>query len=165
MLVSGLGRCGLLGLRSQAENTGVKYKGIFDCGRSTYKTEGVRGLYKGMMPSMLAGVPYVGLQMTFYDQLKVCVRSPFHVLHPIHRRGFVSLTPADSRLPFGASCLQDNLGPHLPKREDGTPSVLAMLVCGSVAGLTAQTLTFPTDTVRHRMQANGVGGAVSMNWH
>lgn len=55
---------------------------------------------------------------------------------------------------------QNNLGPHLPKRSDGSLSITAMLVCGSVAGLTAQTLTFPTDTVRHRMQANGVGGSV-----
>lgn len=109
-----------------AENAGVKYKGIVDCAASTFKTEGVRGLYKGMMPSMLAGVPYVGLQMTFYDQLK------------------------------------NNLGHLFPQRPDGTHSVLTMLVCGSVAGLTAQTLTFPTDTVRHRMQANGVGGAANI---
>ena len=38
---------------------------------STFRLEGVRGMYKGLMPSMLAGVPYVGLQMTFYDMLKV----------------------------------------------------------------------------------------------
>jgi hypothetical protein len=48
----------------------------------------------------------------------------------------------------------------LPQYEDGTPSVVAMMACGSAAGLTAQTLTFPTDTVRHRMQANGIGGMV-----
>jgi hypothetical protein len=51
-------------------------------------------------------------------------------------------------------------GPYLPQQEDGTPSVVAMMACGSAAGLTAQTLTFPTDTVRHRMQANGIGGMV-----
>ena len=67
--------CTFLG-RLQAENAGWKYKGIIDCGMSTFRTEGVRGLYKGMVPSMLAGVPYVGLQMTFYDQLKVPTLNP-----------------------------------------------------------------------------------------
>jgi hypothetical protein len=56
---------------SQAEIAGKGYAGIMDCGTTTFRTEGTRGLYKGMMPSMLAGVPYVGLQMTFYDMLKV----------------------------------------------------------------------------------------------
>lgn len=63
--------CLCTGTKSQAENAGVIYKGIVDCGMSTFRMEGIRGVYKGMIPSMLAGVPYVGLQMTFYDQLKV----------------------------------------------------------------------------------------------
>mmetsp|Transcript_33133 Transcript_33133/g.55517 ORF Transcript_33133/g.55517 Transcript_33133/m.55517 type:complete len:342 (-) Transcript_33133:806-1831(-) len=105
-----------------AEIAGKGYAGIMDCGTTTFRTEGTRGLYKGMMPSMLAGVPYVGLQMTFYDMLKT------------------------------------RWAPYLPQKEDGSVAMSGMLVCGSVAGLTAQTLTFPTDTVRHRMQANGSGG-------
>jgi hypothetical protein len=82
----------LLGGHAQAEQSGHKFKGIIDCGMSTYRLEGVRGMYKGLMPSMLAGVPYVGLQMTFYDMLKVCPRTsslPSRVaLHsvPSHRR-------------------------------------------------------------------------------
>mmetsp|Transcript_18411 Transcript_18411/g.25515 ORF Transcript_18411/g.25515 Transcript_18411/m.25515 type:complete len:330 (-) Transcript_18411:137-1126(-) len=105
-----------------AETMGAKYKGILDCGVSTFRREGSRGLYKGMVPSLLAGVPYVGLQMSFYDTLKI------------------------------------HLAPHLPKNADGSTSILAMLACGSVAGLTAQTITFPADTVRHCMQANGISG-------
>jgi hypothetical protein len=57
--------------RTQAEQSGHRFKGIMDCGMSTFRLEGIGGMYKGLMPSMLAGVPYVGLQMTFYDMLKV----------------------------------------------------------------------------------------------
>jgi hypothetical protein len=57
--------------RTQAEQSGHRFKGIIDCGMSTFRLEGIGGMYKGLMPSMLAGVPYVGLQMTFYDMLKV----------------------------------------------------------------------------------------------
>eukprot|EP00854_Cymbomonas_tetramitiformis_P004517 gene4517-5533_t len=109
-----------------AEIAGSSYKGIADCAMTTIRHEGLLGLYKGLFPSMLAGVPYVGLQMTFYDMLKTA------------------------------------WGPYLPRREDGSIGVVGMLACGSVAGLTAQTLSFPSDTVRHRMQANGINGTTKV---
>ncbi len=105
-----------------AEAAGASYRGIAHCLRDTYTREGATALYKGLLPSMAAGVPYVGLQMTFYSELKAA------------------------------------LGPHLPTRPDGSPTVLSMLVCGSLAGISAQTICYPLDTVRHRMQANGIGG-------
>ena len=105
-----------------AEAAGASYNGIWHCLRDTYLREGAAALYKGLLPSMAAGVPYVGLQMTFFSELK-------------HR-----------------------LGPHLPVRQDGTLTVGALLTCGSLAGISAQTLSYPLDTVRHRMQANGIGG-------
>lgn len=37
--------------------------------------------------------------------------------------------------------------------------VLWQLVAGAVSGLIAQTITYPGDTVRRRMQNNGAGGA------
>ena len=109
-----------------AEAAGASYNGIWHCLRDTYVREGATALYKGLVPSMAAGVPYVGLQMTFFSELK-------------HR-----------------------LGPHLPVRQDGTPTVGALLTCGSLAGISAQTLSYPLDTVRHRMQANGIGGQAAV---
>jgi solute carrier family 25 (mitochondrial phosphate transporter), member 23/24/25/41 len=109
-----------------AEAAGASYRGIGHCLRDTYTREGPLALYKGLLPSMMAGVPYVGLQMTFFSELK-------------HR-----------------------LGPFLPLREDGSPTVGALLTCGSLAGISAQTLSYPLDTVRHRMQANGIGGQAAV---
>jgi hypothetical protein len=42
---------------------------------------------------------------------------------------------------------------------DAWTSVANKLVSGAAAGLVAQTITFPGDTVRRRMQTNGAGGA------
>lgn len=53
-----------------AEAAGTSYSGIAHCLRDTVAREGTAALYKGLVPSMMAGVPYVGLQMTFYAELK-----------------------------------------------------------------------------------------------
>lgn len=52
----------------------------------------------------------------------------------------------------------DTLKGLIPKREDGTRNPLYTLPAGGAAGLFAQTLTYPGDTIRRRMQTNGIGG-------
>ena len=108
------------------ESSGARFRGIWHCLSETARLEGARGLYKGYLPSLAAGMPYVGLQMSFYSSLK------------------------------------RSLGPHLPSRPDGQPTMLAMMICGSIAGITSQTICYPLDTVRHRMQANGIGGTAAV---
>ena len=46
---------------------GSHYSGIFDCFKQTVYKESFGALYKGIMPTLWTGAPYVGLQMTFYD--------------------------------------------------------------------------------------------------
>eukprot|EP01080_Neovahlkampfia_damariscottae_P010965 gene10965-3673_t len=95
----------------------VKYKGMFDCAKQTIKTEGIRGLYKGILPTALSGTPYIGCQMTFYDLFQ-------HYLVP----------------------------------EDKSYQTFWKLTSGALAGVCAQTITYPGDTLRRRMQTNGMGG-------
>lgn len=99
---------------------GVQYNGIIDVFRTTIRTEGVSGLYKGIGPTILTGSPYVGLQMTFYELFKR----------------------------------------NMPENQSNTGMMnqAGKLLCGAVAGLLAQTLTYPGDTVRRRMQTNGMNG-------
>lgn len=110
-----------------AEAAGTHYSGIAHCLGDTWRREGPAALYKGLVPSMLAGVPYVGLQMTFYAELKRIAQG----------RGAGAGPGAGEGRPLGWG---------------------EMLLCGSAAGLSAQTLCYPLDTVRHRMQANGCQG-------
>ncbi len=46
---------------------------IRQCLADTLRTEGVRGLYKGLLPSMAGIVPYLSVSFTTYDTLKVGV--------------------------------------------------------------------------------------------
>ena len=44
----------------------------------------------------------------------------------------------------------------------GEPSMLLKLVLGASAGVTAQTITYPGDVVRRRMQTDGINGKARM---
>ncbi|CAK9144108.1 unnamed protein product [Ilex paraguariensis] len=46
------------------------YKGILDCFCKTYKEAGVRGLYRGVAPSLYGIFPYAGLKFYFYEEMK-----------------------------------------------------------------------------------------------
>uniref|UniRef100_A0A5B7C1Q3 Graves disease carrier protein n=1 Tax=Davidia involucrata TaxID=16924 RepID=A0A5B7C1Q3_DAVIN len=46
------------------------YKGILDCFSKTYKEAGMRGLYRGVAPSLYGIFPYAGLKFYFYEEMK-----------------------------------------------------------------------------------------------
>ncbi|KAF5174920.1 Mitochondrial carrier protein [Thalictrum thalictroides] len=46
------------------------YKGIFDCFTKIYKESGMRGLYRGVGPSLYGIFPYSGLKFYFYEEMK-----------------------------------------------------------------------------------------------
>ncbi|KAH7519180.1 hypothetical protein FEM48_Zijuj08G0008300 [Ziziphus jujuba var. spinosa] len=46
------------------------YKGIRDCFSKTYKEAGLRGLYRGVAPSLYGIFPYSGLKFYFYEEMK-----------------------------------------------------------------------------------------------
>ncbi|CAA2986542.1 mitochondrial substrate carrier family P [Olea europaea subsp. europaea] len=46
------------------------YKGIRDCFSKTYKEAGIRGLYRGVAPSLYGIFPYAGLKFYFYEEMK-----------------------------------------------------------------------------------------------
>eukprot|EP00744_Colponema_vietnamica_P004324 GILI01006478.1.p1 GENE.GILI01006478.1~~GILI01006478.1.p1 ORF type:complete len:329 (-),score=60.81 GILI01006478.1:710-1651(-) len=48
-----------------------QYDSIADCVRKTIKMEGVRGLYKGMVPCYLKVIPSVAISFMTYERLKV----------------------------------------------------------------------------------------------
>ncbi|KAL5573021.1 hypothetical protein UlMin_022618 [Ulmus minor] len=46
------------------------YKGILDCFSKTHKDAGLRGLYRGVAPSLYGIFPYAGLKFYFYEEMK-----------------------------------------------------------------------------------------------
>jgi hypothetical protein len=49
------------------------YKGILDCVKTIYRQNGLRGLYRGMAPSLYGIFPYSGLKFYFYETMKTYV--------------------------------------------------------------------------------------------
>lgn len=53
--------------------TELVYKGIRDCFSKIYKEAGMRGLYRGVAPSLYGIFPYAGLKFYFYEEMKTHV--------------------------------------------------------------------------------------------
>ncbi|KAA3486122.1 graves disease carrier protein-like [Gossypium australe] len=51
-------------------NTEQVYNGILDCFSKTYRGSGLRGLYRGVAPSLYGIFPYAGLKFYFYEEMK-----------------------------------------------------------------------------------------------
>jgi solute carrier family 25 phosphate transporter 23/24/25/41 len=85
------------------------------------KKEGPFALYRGLFPSMLGVVPYVGMDFATYDTLKRLV----------------------------------------PHREDGTLDPKWTLACGAVGGTVGQTVSYPLELVRRRLQVQNMLGSTA----
>jgi Mitochondrial carrier protein len=77
---------------------------------------GLRGLYRGLVPTAFGVAPYVGLNFSVYELLK----------------GY--FTPPGRETAYGG------------------------LLCGALSGTISQTLTYPFDVLRRKMQTTSMGG-------
>ncbi|KAJ5211245.1 Mitochondrial carrier protein [Penicillium cf. griseofulvum] len=83
-------------------------------------------LYCGITPTMLGILPYAGTSFLTHDLLRDWLRSP--ALAP-----YTLEAPSSTRL-----------------------TAVAQLSCGAVAGIIAQTISYPIDIIRRRMQVGNV---------
>lgn len=90
---------------------------------SVLRAKGVRGLYRGVWPTLVGIIPYSGTSFFTFETLKK--------LHQDYS--------------------------HKP------PSPITRLVFGALAGLLGQTVTYPMDIVRRRMQTEGAALPVAYN--
>ena len=138
------------------ECTGI-YETI-DC--VVQKGGGIAGLYRGLVPTLIAMFPYVGVEFMVYETLKryweVRITPPRTVGHapyppprcaPSRRH----TSPVRSHPP-SSSTLQTSTG-----MAAGTA---ALLLLGAIGGACAQASAHPLDVVRRRMQMQGVGNIV-----
>jgi len=145
------------------------YNGMWDCMKHTVRLEGWSGLYKGITATIWSGAPYVGLQMTSYELVKrqlvrlpaIFVEQPDHQTHPptppppaVASRA----SPSDLISVPPASSIPVVTTPASSPSRTVDVNMLGKLTAGGLSGLISQTLTFPGDTVRRRMQTNGLGG-------
>ena len=100
------------------------YKGIADAVSKIVRTEGVAGLYAGILPTLFVAVPNFAISYTVYGTLKEYVLDDdlFYNLRKVDVHG------------------NESLGLKLT------------LLCGAASGSLSTVITFPFDTVRRRMQ-------------
>jgi len=105
------------------------YKGIIDAFYQIMRTEGARGLYSGLGPTMFVAVPNFAISYTIYGTLKEYV--------------------LEDELFYNLRRIDDESGQE-------TLDWRATLMCGATSGGVSTLLTFPFDTVRRRMQIQNV---------
>ena len=103
-----------------------RYTGLGSALSSMVREDGgYRTMYRGMSPALLGILPYAGLAFAINDSLRA----------RLHAR-------------FGNSASGGG-------GDEGRPSTVVKLVSGGVSGLVSQTVTYPIDVIRRRMQADG----------
>lgn len=131
---------------------------------ATAKSEGMVGLFKGLGPTLLGILPYAGLKFYVYQSLKAWYRQQgqgaAHADAASSSDSASSSTSSGSGVgtggASGAGAAQEGgKGRH---RSGGRLPVHIMLAFGGISGLAAQTVTYPLDVVRRRMQVDGLAG-------
>jgi len=132
-----------LAVHSKAGSDG--YNGIRQSVRTITAKDGVKGFYRGLMPSVLAIIPLSGLTFFFFETLK-----NFLLKHSIFR--VQEIKHGDKK---GDYISGENVRFQL--RTSGK------LLCGGCAGALAQSFSYPLDVARRRMQVGGAGATSMLN--
>jgi solute carrier family 25, member 42 len=118
-------------LRARFAAMGLAAKGPWADLSSLVRKQGITSLYNGLSPTLLGIVPYAGISFTTFETLKA-----------MHIKAQMAKAEAS-----GETLLCDTALP-----------VTTRLFYGGTAGLMAQSITYPLDVVRRRVQVLGATG-------
>lgn len=116
---------------------GSNQQGVLGTVRSIHKADGIRGLYRGLVPTCMATAPFLAIQLPTLDVIKMGARA--------------ANIPISNGKRFLLSCTFSASGPFLTCVRAHANS--GLLLCGgATAGALAQTVVYPLDLLRRRMQ-------------
>ncbi|KAE8368085.1 mitochondrial carrier domain-containing protein [Aspergillus caelatus] len=125
----------LIRIRLAFETEQNKDSSWFRIARRIYFERGGNGsllnFYQGIAPTMLGILPYAGTSFVTHDLVRDQLRSPFFAPYTLEKGSSTRLT------------------------------AIAQLCCGAIAGIVAQTVAYPIDILRRRMQVGSVVGSRS----
>ncbi|XP_066180491.1 solute carrier family 25 member 16 isoform X3 [Sylvia atricapilla] len=146
----------------QAHNHHYRHLGVFSTLCAVPKKEGYLGLYKGNGAMMIRIFPYGAIQFMAFDQYKKVIKKQLGISGHVHRLMAGSLA-GFSFFTFGTlKSIGLARAPNLLGRPSlDNPDVLVLkthvnLLCGGIAGAIAQTISYPLDVTRRRMQLGAV---------
>ncbi|PSC71946.1 metal ABC transporter permease [Micractinium conductrix] len=134
------------GAAAAAETCALEYRGFVHAFVQIARCEGLRGLYKGLLPSLLL-VSHGAIQFAVYEELKVAAQ---HLPLSRFTRSLDGLLGGGSSGGAGASAGTGggSGGGHAP-RELSPAEITA---CGALSKLAASVATYPSQVLRSRLQ-------------
>ena len=121
----------------------ASYRSVWHCYSIITAARGVKGLYQGMGASAIGVVPYHSVSFGLYEFFKS------HL--PRNIQTFVDL---DEDILENTNALiyhENQVAKGKQSKQHNTP-ISFKFICGAAAGIMAQTLTFPLDAIRRRIQ-------------
>lgn len=113
-------------LKTRYESGQFAYRSLWGALNVTYRSEGVRGLYSGITPTLLRDVPFSGLYLAIYTTMK-------------------------KSLALGEYDKRSLTEPRTGERAAGWPTV-KLFMCAALSGIFASVITQPFDVVKTYMQ-------------
>jgi len=89
-------------IKTRFESGKYSYKSTFDASRSILNYEGAKGLYIGLIPTLIRDAPFSGIYYMFYSQLK-------HIVSVIPQVDSISNTKFDWLVPFVCGLMSGTL--------------------------------------------------------
>ena len=120
----------------------------------------MRAFYKGWLPSVIGVVPYVGLNFAVYETLKARPALAWQPSAPQQASHATALFRCCSAQPE-----QDVTLKQRGLTDERDLGVVTRLTCGAVAGSVGQTVAYPLDVVRRRLQVTGWNAAGTTSAH
>eukprot|EP00088_Acartia_fossae_P000903 TRINITY_DN10341_c0_g1_i10.p1 TRINITY_DN10341_c0_g1~~TRINITY_DN10341_c0_g1_i10.p1 ORF type:complete len:272 (-),score=32.34 TRINITY_DN10341_c0_g1_i10:581-1396(-) len=118
-------------IKTRFESGVYVYNGIYQALKTLLKTEGLRGLTSGLFPTLLRDVPYSGLYLMFYSQLKTSSNEL------INLKDDAENNTEPSRMNFAAET-----------------KWVRHFGCSIVAGVLASVVTHPFDVIKTKVQVS-----------
>lgn len=122
-----------------------EYRGILDCILQSYSRGGIRDFYKGLLANLLGIVPFRGLEVgTFY----------------VMRSALLEFRRSSLEAEEEADAVVEGVAPPVKKKRADHELMTAfdVMALGGIASVAAQTVTYPLNVVRTRLQTQGVNG-------
>ncbi|OQR92783.1 Mitochondrial Carrier (MC) Family [Achlya hypogyna] len=116
----------VLRTRYMVQQGKIQYNSVLDAVACMYRTDGLRSFSRGLFVNLLGIVPYTGIGFTLNEKFKQ----------------------------YLADIQYEQRSPDM-HREQYTLTPFSKFLCSYFAGSLAQTVTYPLDTIRKRIQSDG----------